>query len=461
MALLSATCAHPSLCLNTDEYASRFEYIRPTEQKRLSAEQLQSGGSLKSRTKIHSAVSPSTFPGPLLLPGDDLSTDPKYPAQSLRQWARDKDRNAVTPERNVVYVAAPPKIDDSVKFMGAWARPTVPINPTRVPKDNLAPPATSDVVDYLSAYYYGMKVKTLSQNLTFTSWNSGSTKKKSTNATERFPKHVGLTTSTECIRIRTRSSQDGSFHRQLNLNDLLDGAIEALPDDAYALLLLVDHDLYEDEDDDFACGRAYGGSRVAVVSFARYHPKLDSRADVDVYHAWPASHCKEYIEHTRDIDSEPPTKRKKTQKSSQPSIPISAVTFPSADASPITDALKAHKAISPHGADSKRYEGLWLGRVCKTAAHEVGHCFGMDHCVYYACAMQGTASLAEDARQPPYLCPVDLVKMLNATGADAIQRYQAIQAYCSKHPHIQLFAAFHAWIAGRLKGLACEPSPTI
>jgi archaemetzincin len=37
---------------------------------------------------------------------------------------------------------------------------------------------------------------------------------------------------------------------QLNLNDLLDAAIEILPADAYALIMLVEHDMFEDEDDE-------------------------------------------------------------------------------------------------------------------------------------------------------------------------------------------------------------------
>lgn len=109
------------------------------------------------------------------------------------------------------------------------------------------------------------------------------------------PNLIGLNTSTESIGIRWRPSPDGIFPGQLNLDDLLDTAISILPADAYALLMLVEHDLYEDEDDDFCCGRAYGGSRVAVASMARYDPHLDERQNVERNHAWPASHCESYM----------------------------------------------------------------------------------------------------------------------------------------------------------------------
>ncbi len=82
----------------------------------------------------------------------------------------------------------------------------------------------------------------------------------------------------------------------------------------------------------------------------------------------------------------------------------------------------------------------------------------MDHCVYYACVMQATASLAEDVRQPPYLCPVDLAKILRATGADERERYEALLIFCTRHKDggAGWFNAFEAWITGRLGGLEEE-----
>ncbi|KAK4979427.1 hypothetical protein LTR28_004710 [Elasticomyces elasticus] len=50
----------------------------------------------------------TTFPAPLVLPGDELSYDPEYPAQSLTEWISEEERNAVTPRRKIIYLAAPP-----------------------------------------------------------------------------------------------------------------------------------------------------------------------------------------------------------------------------------------------------------------------------------------------------------------------------------------------------------------
>ena len=134
------------------------------------------------------------------------------------------------------------------------------------------------------------------------------------------PRWIGLSSDTDATRIRTRAGRDKVYNRQLNLDDLLDTAISILPEDAYALLMIVHHDLYENSEDDWTCGRAYGGSRVAVVSTARYNPLLDHLMihwvhEVPQHHAWPASHCDAYIqERCCPPSSKPATKKQKTNK---------------------------------------------------------------------------------------------------------------------------------------------------
>jgi archaemetzincin len=106
------------------------------------------------------------------------------------------------------------------------------------------------------------------------------------NAKEKKSPTIWLNTHTSkgLIGIRTRTTPKGAFPHQLNLSDLLEAAMEILPEDAYALLTLVEHDMFEDEEDDFACGRAYGGNRVAIVSVARYDPILDVEQRVERGH---------------------------------------------------------------------------------------------------------------------------------------------------------------------------------
>ena len=177
---------------------------------------------------------------------------------------------------------------------------------------------------------------------------------------------------------------------------------------------------------------------------ARYNPCLDASQNVEREHAWPASHCEAYIQ--RCCEKSTKRKAKVSGKTAQQATMIREKLSSDATANtPLQAAVTAHKAIT-----SAELPGLWLSRVCQTSSHELGHCFGVGHCVYYACAMQSTSSLAEDVRQPPYLCPIDLVKILRALGADEIERYEALLSFCAGHAHIPMFAAFDAWLKARL-----------
>jgi archaemetzincin len=396
----------------------------------------------------------STFPAPLVLPRDELAWDPKSPAQGLRSWNQLKERNKVTPERRTIYFTGPPTVGRGLEYIRQWTQPHV----KRGTKEKLVGfPKTSDILSYLEAFYHGLPVMMLpSPALSFTADIDDSDspsqthggKRARSHATEKSPT-LWLNThrSKDCIGIRSRATPKGDFTHQLNLNDLLDAAIEILPEDAYALLMLVDHDIYEDEEDEFACGRAYGGSRIAVVSGARYNPILDVAQKIERGHAWPASHCERYIQRCCEDEED------EDDDNMNMEIEVEKSTISKDGAlTPMHAAFAAHVSLpSLESAPSvAALSGLWLGRICKTASHELGHCFGIAHCTYYACVMQGTASIIEDARQPPYLCPIDLVKVLNATGTDQNARYRALLAFCKKNEDAHLFAAYGAWIRARL-----------
>ena len=424
------TCDHHLLRFTTSAHADKVGFRRLTDQQRATAAGKKNSKHTESET---------LFPAPLVLPGDELCFDPSYPPQSLQSWIRLRERNEVTRRRNVIYVAHPPEVGTDVEFIRGWS------SPQRLRDANVSQPQLADLLDYLAAFYHGFMVKVLPpESLRFAEWDGGSTGRSKT-----APRFIGLSTLQETVRIRVRTSLDGVFSGQLNLEDLLDTAMSMLPDDAYALLLLVEHDLYEDEDDDFCCGRAYGGSRVAVVSMARYNPVLDASQNVERQHAWPASHCENYVHSCRE---DPGMKSKGPKNSTRKALATTHLVSPGtslpADIAPMQAAVNAHKQIA-----EPDLSGLWLSRVCQTASHELGHCFGMDHCVYYACVMQSTSSLAEDVRQPPYLCPVDLAKILRATNADEKERYDALFAFCMDHPYVPTFAAYGAWIENYTKRL--------
>ncbi|KAJ3812221.1 hypothetical protein F5876DRAFT_37945 [Lentinula aff. lateritia] len=425
MTSTSDVCPHSSLTLIPSQSAFDTGFSWPTAQKRAAAVTLQGRAPLNPSNPAQ-----TLFPAPLVLPEDELSLDPKYPAQSLRSWTRSKERNRVTKEKRTIYVAEPPSVDPNINAIRQWSQPKVP----RVTV--MSEPRIQEVIDYLTAFYHGVNVKRLPTKLVYTSWNTG----KLPSEIGKKHGHIGLNIGSECVRIRTRVSKD-FFLQQLNLDDLLDAATSLLPNDAYALLLLVSHDIYENEEDDFACGRAYGGSRIAVVSTARYNPALDVVQNIDREHSWPASHCSIYIQSCCAQSAKSSRKRRHKKTDTKKELEQSS----NDGSGPIYAALAAHRAL-PSSQSPSACSGLWLARVSRTASHELGHCFGIDHCVYYACAMQGTASLAEDARQPPYVCPVDLAKILQACSTTRELRYEALLSFCDKYKDVRHFSAFAAWI---------------
>lgn len=310
--------------------------------------------------------------------------------------------------------------------------------------DDLKPPNLDDVREYLGAFYHGIPVKKFNQTLEFMGWETGDKRRMKKKAPSSF---ISLRCGSSCTRIRTRPCPDGTFPQQLNLNDILDAAIAALPDDAYALLFLVDHDLYEDEDDDFCCGRAYGGSRVAVVSSARYNPALLLQDGIDLDHTWPASHCQSHVAKQCGSKPAPPWGKKRRLDQDERKLATS----------PLHDAVRACTGVAAWSPDPHSLGGLWLWLLARTASHELGHCLGIGHCTYYACVMQGTAGMAEDCRQPPYMCLVCLKKLTHAareatassdfdeTGY-VIDSYQAMAGFCEKWKQVGMAAGHKTWL---------------
>jgi archaemetzincin len=80
-----------------------------------------------------------------------------------------------------------------------------------------------------------------------------------------------------------------------------------------------------------------------------------------------------------------------------------------------------------------RTPALLLRRTLKLASHEIGHMFGLKHCVFYKCTMNGTNSLAEMARQPLHLCPVCQRKLQWNLRYDAARRYRRLAAFYRRH----------------------------
>jgi archaemetzincin len=107
----------------------------------------------------------------------------------------------------------------------------------------------------------------------------------------------------------------------------------------------------------------------------------------------------------------------------------------------------------PAGDDGERR--LCLLRTIKTATHETGHMFSMQHCTAYDCNMCGSNHREEADRRTLALCPECLAKLVLATGVDPIARFASLAAFARAHG-LDDEAAFYersrAALAGRSSG---------
>ncbi|KAG9943722.1 hypothetical protein KCU85_g8492, partial [Aureobasidium melanogenum] len=409
------SCNHANQIFEPSTVAGNTGYHQPSKFQRAKAANFQND----------STFNDEDYPAPLVLPNDEIDSDPNYPPQNLAEWQKLLTPKNLPLKRKKIYVAAPP----------GRTKECPPLHKMQWPHRHLLPPRHEQVLEYLAAFYTGFEVIPLPERyLVFDQWSE----EKDSKPSDSF---VALNTPKESFRIRKRAMPNNGRGFQLNLNDMLDAAIAVLPSDAMALLLLMDFDMYEDDDDEFGCGRAYGYSHVCIVSSFRYNPAFDKDIDLDREHVWPASHCAAYVQAQVDRFIEPSEPAKKSK-----------ATMPLQLSKPLSRAIQAHLTANPSPIS------LWLERVCRTASHELGHCLGMDHCMYYACIMQGSNSIPEDLRQPPYLCPIDNAKLdtLITTRGDKIkagvkQREQALLGIVKGHnENGGGFAGFRAWLEARL-----------
>jgi archaemetzincin len=102
------------------------------------------------------------------------------------------------------------------------------------------------------------------------------------------------------------------------------------------------------------------------------------------------------------------------------------------------------EALSPAG------RSLVLRRSCKVLAHEASHMFGIRHCTFYLCLMNGSNHLAESDARPLHLCPVDLRKLHHSLGFDPVERYRRLLAFSESAG----FADEAAWLRRRIALIA-------
>jgi len=69
-------------------------------------------------------------------------------------------------------------------------------------------------------------------------------------------------------------------------------------------------------------------------------------------------------------------------------------------------------------------------RSCMVMVHEIGHMFGLKHCIFYDCVMNGSNHLEESKKRTFHECPVCLRKLQSAVGFNIVERYKALWETC-------------------------------
>ena len=77
-------------------------------------------------------------------------------------------------------------------------------------------------------------------------------------------------------------------------------------------------------------------------------------------------------------------------------------------------------------------ETLYLKRTLQLLNHEIGHAFGLHHCIYFSCSMNGGNNVPEFDRTPLHFCPLCLRKLQRCFGFDVRERYEALRAFYTR-----------------------------
>eukprot|EP01051_Picozoa_sp_SAG22_P003473 SAG22_NODE_170_length_16713_cov_33.746298_5_plen_393_part_00 len=183
---------------------------------------------------------------------------------------------------------------------------------------------------------------------------------------------------------------------QLQIDGVLDMLRQASrPADALMVVAVTMLELFDSPPDLFVAGMAQGNTRVAVFSLTRYHPGLRFSSEF-----WY-----------------------KVQRKS-----------------------KSKSKGKGQGKGGGKDGSLLLQRCCKLLVHEVGHLLGLDHCVHYACCMNGSGHLAEDFAQ---VCePTVLLRSFTALPFPAVLHCPSLRPV-PRHCHSSQWCAVVVPLASR------------
>jgi len=106
---------------------------------------------------------------------------------------------------------------------------------------------------------------------------------------------------------------------------------------------------------------------------------------------------------------------------------------------------------------SEDEKSLLFYRSLQVMVHEGLHMFGIGHCLYFDCVMNGSNCLEESDEQSLFLCPIDLRKLAYMLHFSVVDRYSALQAFFQKYEKLGYkFEKESKWLTTRMKELEKE-----
>jgi archaemetzincin len=115
-----------------------------------------------------------------------------------------------------------------------------------------------------------------------------------------------------------------------------------------------------------------------------------------------------------------------------------------------------HPGFYSSAYEGDDYDMLILDRSLKIMAHEVGHMFGLEHCIYYECVINGSNSMGETDKSPSHLCPVDLRKLHHSIRFDPKKRYRDLESFYRR----QGLTGHAAWTGSRRAVIEAATAPS-
>jgi len=95
----------------------------------------------------------------------------------------------------------------------------------------------------------------------------------------------------------------------------------------------------------------------------------------------------------------------------------------------------------------KDYQEILFRRSAKVLVHETGHMFGLHHCIFFSCIMNGSNHLQESDSRPMHFCPVCLRKLQHSIGFNVVKRYERLLQF---YKEVRL-GKEALWVSGRLQ----------